>query len=343
MKKFSNKEKIDLIKKAYKKEFTYIELSLLNYEGYSFYICLNYNKKYDSYKLRWFDLEDIIDSNIDKYMSCEYIPNNFIKKIDEHFAKISGSSKYIESINFEQDIVELNAHIKTETTDKINIKFKKYLPKSMGYLLDLFVIIFKNMPRFYENFFFEITAEFTDTTERYEYKKEFDFDLFNSDIDKLFSNQIIERGKKYYEQEKVIFLEKINERYFAIVEGTEKYLVIIKYNEENKKMQVYCSCPCEFYCKHIYSVLLAIKNDQENRFYKIIYKNPNKNLLERIMEFDYLLCLGIVEQNFEVINNYGEIELIPILDKDNQYNWEVLEDSEDEKLTKEVKYFLDNN
>ena len=155
----------------------------------------------------------------------------------------------------------------------------------------------------------------------------------------------IQRGKKYYEESRIEFLEKIDDRYFAIVNGTEKYLVIIKYTEtdENKKMQVYCSCPCEFYCKHIYSVLLSIRNKEEKRFYKIMYKNPDKSLLERVMEFDYFLCLGVVEQNLEIINNYGEIELVPILDYKGRCNWTVLEDTEDEKLTKEIKYFLDNN
>ena len=123
----------------------------------------------------------------------------------------------------------------------------------------------------------------------YEYKEEFDFDLFNDDIDKLFRFQIVERGKKYYEEDRVEFLEKIDDRYFAIVNGSEKYVVIIKYIEKDKKMQVYCTCPCEFYCKHIYAVILAIRNNKGNRFYKIMYKNPNKNLLERIMDFEYLL------------------------------------------------------
>ena len=113
--------------------------------------------------------------------------------------------------------------------------------------------------------------------------------------------------------------------------------------EKDKKMQVYCTCPCEFYCKHIYAVILAIRNNKYNRFYKIMYRNPNKNLLERIMDFEYFLCLGTLEQNFEIINNYGELELIPILDKNDKYNWEIIEDSEDEKLAKQVKYFLDNN
>ena len=74
-----------------------------------------------------------------------------------------------------------------------------------------------------------------------------------------------------------------------------------------------------------------------------MYKNPDKSLLERVMEFDYFLCLGVVEQNLEIINNYGEIELVPILDFKGRCNWTVLEDTEDEKLTKEIKYFLDNN
>ena len=80
-----------------------------------------------------------------------------------------------------------------------------------------------------------------------------------------------------------------------------------------------------------------------NDAYKITYKNPNLSLLDRIMNFDYYYCLGVVEQNLEIINNDGEIELVPILDKNGKYNWEVLEDSENEDLTKEIKYFLDNN
>ena len=92
----------------------------------------------------------------------------------------------------------------------------------------------------------------------------------------------------------------------------------------------------------MYAVILAIRNKEYKRFYKIIYRNPNKSLLERVMDFDYVLCTGVVEQNLEIVNNYGELELVPILDVNGKYNWQVLEDSEDEKLTKQIKYFLDN-
>lgn len=333
-------KKIDKIKKYFKKNKLYLELQLLNYEGYYIYIAINYIKKIDSYKLVWFDLEDLEDKKIDKYISYEYIPNELIQKIGEQFEKFGVSSKYKESMGKKEDIVKLRANIKTKVDDSIDVSFYKFLPKSLAHLSELFIVVFNNLPRKLENFLFELLANLTGSTTKYEYKNEFSFDLFEDDIDSIFAYQIRERGKKYYEDKTISFLEKIDDRYFAIVEGTQKYLVIIKYNEEEKIMQVYCSCPCEFYCKHIYAVILAIRNNEFNRFYKIMYKNPNESLLDRIMNFDYFLCSGIIEQNLEIINNYGEIELVPILDINNKCNWEVLEDSKDEKLLKQINEFL---
>ena len=335
--------KISLIKKYYKKDAIFLELKLINYEGFNLYMILTESKKYNSYRLSWFDLDEIKDKYIEKYICCEYIRSDIIDFIKNDFAKYDVAIDYNDEFLTDKDTVIFNANIKTKKSNAINVSFKKYLPKNLSILADLIIFVFKNMPRKYEGFMYELLAKLTGSTEKYEYKKEFEFDLFNGDINEIFRYPIVQRGKKYYEEDKIEFLEKIDNRYFAIVEGTEKYIVIVKYDEKEKKTQVYCSCPCEFYCKHICAVILAIRDNKFKRFYKIMYKNPNKNLLERIMDFEYFLCLGIVEQNFEIINNYGELELVPILDVNNKYNWEILEDSEDEKLMKQVKYFLDNN
>ena len=335
--------KISLIKKYYKKDAIFLELKLINYEGFNLYMILTESKKYNSYRLSWFDLDEIKDKYIEKYICCEYIRSDIIDFIKNDFAKYDVAIDYNDEFLTDKDTVIFNANIKTKKSNAINVSFKKYLPKNLSILADLIIFVFKNMPRKYEGFMYELLAKLTGSTEKYEYKKEFEFDLFNDDINEIFRYPIVQRGKKYYEEDKIEFLEKIDNRYFAIVEGTEKYIVIVKYDEKEKKMQVYCSCPCEFYCKHICAVILAIRDNKLNRFYKIMYKNPNKNLLERIMDFEYFLCLGVVEQNFEIINNYGELELVPILDVNNKYNWEILEDSEDEKLMKQVKYFLNNN
>lgn len=335
--------KISLIKKYYKKDIIFLELKLINYEGFNLYMVLTESKKYNSYRLSWFDLDEIKDKHIEKYICCEYIHTDIINLIKNDYAKYDVAIDYNDEFLTDKDTVIFNANIKTKKSNAINVSFKKYLPKNLSIIADLIIFVFKNMPRKYEGFMYEVLAKLTGSTEKYEYKKEFEFDLFNGDINEIFRYPIIQRGKKYYEEDKIEFLEKIDNRYFAIVEGTEKYIVIVKYDEKEKKTQVYCSCPCEFYCKHICVVILAIRDNKFKRFYKIMYKNPNKNLLERIMDFEYFLCLGIVEQNFEIINNYGELELVPILDVNNKYNWEILEDSEDEKLMKQVKYFLDNN
>lgn len=335
--------KISLIKKYYKRDAIFLELKLINYEGYNLYMILSESKKYNSYRLSWFDLDEIKDKHIEKYICCEYINSDIIDFIKNDYAKYDVVIDYNDEFLTDKDTVIFNANIKTKKSNIINVSFKKYLPKNLSILADLIIFVFKNMPRKYEGFMYELLAKLTGSTEKYEYKKEFDFDLFNGDINKIFRYPIVQRGKKYYEEDKIEFLEKIDNRYFAIVEGTEKYIVIVKYDDKEKKTQVYCSCPCEFYCKHICAVILAIRDNKFKRFYKIMYKNPNKNLLERIMDFEYFLCLGLVEQNLEIINNYGELELVPILDVNNKYNWEVLEDSEDEKLMKQVKYFLDNN
>ena len=335
--------KISLIQKYYKRDAIFLELKLINYEGYNLYMILSESKKYNSYRLSWFDLDEIKDKHIEKYVCCEYIQSDIIDLIKNDYAKYDVAIDYNDEFLTDKDTVIFNANIKTKKSNAINVSFKKYLPKNLSILADLIIFVFKNMPRKYEGFMYELLAKLTGSTEKYEYKKEFEFDLFNGDINEIFRYPIVQRGQKYYEEDKIEFLEKIDNRYFAIVEGTEKYIVIVKYDEKEKKTQVYCSCPCEFYCKHICAVILAIRDSKFKRFYKIMYKNPNKNLLERIMDFEYFLCLGVVEQNFEIINNYGELELVPILDVNNKYNWEILEDSEDEKLMKQVKYFLNNN
>lgn len=342
MKKLSNDEKISLIQKYYKKDSTFLEMSLTNYEEYNLYICLNKITKTNSYRLSWFDLDNIADENIEKYLSCQYIHLKTIDSIKKYFSEVIASSIRHEETTAEDYIVKLKVNTPTQVDKKIDVSFRKYLPISLFHLLDLVIFIFKSISKGYEEILFELMANFTKSTQKYEYKKEFDFNLFKGDIDKLFSYQIGERGKKYYEESKVKFLEKIDDRYFAVVEGTEKYLTIIKYKEDEEKMQVYCSCPCEFYCKHMYAVILVIRNKKTNHFYKIIYNNPEKDLLDRITNSDYFLCIGVFEKYLQIINNYGEIELVPIIDSSGKCNWQIIEDSEDKKLSKEIKKILDN-
>lgn len=333
-------KKINNIRKYYKKNALMLELQLLLYENCNIYIRLDYDKKIKTYRLSWFDLDMLDLKHIERQISFEYLDENYVDAIFKSLEKRNTDQEefYKEELDNGKVILTLFNQGKSYT-----YKFFKYIPKKIAFLSDIFIIIFNNLPRKLEGFLYELHAELENDVTRYEYKKEFTFDLFNDDINSIFSYQIIERGKKYYEEGKVKFLEKMDEeRYFAVVEGTEKYLIVIKNDEENKKIQVYCSCPCEFYCKHIYAVILAIRNNEFTRFFKITYKNANLSIWDRIANFDYQLCLGIVEKNFEIINNDGEIELVPIFDSKGKCNWQILEDDEDMTLTKQLQDMIHN-
>jgi len=105
-------------------------------------------------------------------------------------------------------------------------------------------------------------------------------------------------------------------------------------------MLVYCTCPCEFYCKHIYAVIKAIRKNEIRKFYKVLYINKKQNLLENTTNNKYILCSGLEEDYLEIINKYGEIELVPLLDEDNNLNFKVLEDDENKSLTKQINKII---
>ena len=105
-------------------------------------------------------------------------------------------------------------------------------------------------------------------------------------------------------------------------------------------MQVYCSCPCEFYCKHMYVVILLIRNNKYNKLYKISCRNPNDSLLKRIINFNWCYCVGVDGEYVEIINDYGEFQKLPIIDENKNLLWRVIEDSKDNELSKDIKKVL---
>jgi len=310
---------------------------LENYEGYYIYIRIDYYKKFKGYRLTWFDLEYIDINNIDKYISSECILDRTIDSFNEIIYSLN-----IDENDYKYEDSKGRVTININSVKKYKISFYKFLPVKLGNLSTLIYTIFNTLPRRLETFLFELHAELTNTTVRYEYKQEFKFDLFNDDLNNIFDKQIISRGEKYHDEGRVSFLEKLGDKYYAVVDGKEAYVVIIKYDEENKTTQVYCSCPCEFFCKHIYAVIEAIRNKEFKLFYKISYVKPNTDLFERIMNFGYTLCLTIIDDNFLIVGHNGNLELVPILDEDGNNNWRVFEEDKNETISKKIEELLKN-
>ena len=332
-----NNKKLTLIKKFYKNTDMLFDLYLENYHNFYIYIRLDYYKKLKLYKLSWIDLANIDTKDIANTISYEYIPLGIIGELEQIVKNIK-INKY-EKITKDEYKVTINNNL---FNNKFTFTFNRYIPKELSILFNLLVVIFDNLPRKLNGFLDELGAEIIGNTKKYEYTEEFDFDLFNDDLDKLFDYPIIERGKEYHKEGRVFFLEKIKDRYFAVVGGKNiLYVVIIKYDDENKKTSVYCSCPCEYYCKHIYATIMAIRNNELRKFYKITHNSNDINLLDRIMNFNFLLTIGIDDQgnNYLVIED-GQLKLLPVLNSNGKSEWIVLEDDDKDSLTKRLKEIL---
>ena len=322
---------INNLKKKYKNNKLLLEIFLENYHDFNIYIRLDYYKKDKLYALSWINLDR---SNLEKNISYEYLEPIDIEKI-ENFINNLNSYEYIEN---DKNIVTINNYF---NDSQVCYKFNRYVPKELGNLFNVLVVVFDNLPLKLNGILQELAAKIVGNTNRFEYKEPIKFDLFLDPLNILFTNDTMDRGNEYFNQGRVFFLEKISDTYYSVVGGKELYVITIKYKENEKEMQVYCSCPCEHLCAHIYAVILAIRNKVEIPFYKITHKEENINLLEKIMNFNFFLCIGIDDDktNYLVIQD-GIIKILPIINELGDSEWQILEDDKQETLTKKLNEIL---
>lgn len=337
-----NKEKLlEKIKKYFKKSKNYLELYLENYEEYNIYFRIDYYKKHKCYRLSWFDLNLMETDDIEKYISFEYVPDKIVEFINEITEKYNRKNKdYYEEENFDEirDKVYLKIDTKTKKSNYLEISFYKFLPEEAKELAEIFSILFSTVPRKLQNFWYEILASLNGEESKYKYKSKIKFDIFNDDLKELFPEKIYERGEKYFKEFRVLFLEKIDNRYFGVIGGLrDLYLCIVDYNEETKDLCVHCSCPCDYYCKHLCAMIIAIRNKRMNRFLKIRNKKLDSNLLIKYMNFDFLLCVGNTDDKFIIVNNNGYLETVPIMNENNKCDWEIIEDTPNNDLEKYIE------
>ncbi len=77
-----------------------------------------------------------------------------------------------------------------------------------------------------------------------------------------FQTHILERGQAYFAEGRVSELERAEDGYTAIVNGTEEYEVEILLDDEDSIEDMLCDCPYAEdgnYCKHMAAVLFAVE------------------------------------------------------------------------------------
>lgn len=333
-----NENKKKLIEKHFKKKkvINILEIEFIKYCKSNIYIRLDYYKKEYLYKLSWINLDLCNDKNVLLFINTELVSLESCEHIIRHMEGKKLENKKLPK-KYDDDLVNIKFNFLKSNNE---LTFYRYLPIEYNYLVDMLIIISKNLPSKLDEIFVRTLALITGQNYKYDYLNTVRFNLMKDNIDSLFQPEIIERGKKYLDA--ILYLEKIDNHYFAVVKGEENYVVVVK-EEEKGKLLLHCSCPCEFYCKHIYAVLKGIKNGFEKKFYKVVFNDENKDLLNRVTNNDFILCIGYFEGRLRLINNFGEIGLLPILDENGNCPWTILEDDENNTLERYMHEVINKN
>jgi hypothetical protein len=316
-----------LIKKGHE---MIVSLYLADYNGHNIYVRFDYVKKITAYKIVWVDLGFLDIKKMDEYINQQLVTKgNALKFIEEIVnLKIKPGFKIDEKIK--GDRVELLSYFPGNNKEYI---FSRFLPLEWEALIPPLALIFSYLPRTMEVFVTEMFAIFDGREEYYNLHNPLKFNLMKGDLEKLFKEQEINRAKKYTDGGRVTFLEKIENTYIGIVSGFAPYLVAIEELEDGY-IRIKANCKCENYCKHICSVILAIREKKFNSFYKVRYSGmEDQTLLDKMVDASFNLCFGIDGDKLLLVTPTLEFLKVDLI-KDGKMQFEIIEDDDECNLTK---------
>ena len=304
-------KKLLLIKKYLKrkKEKIILELIIKDYNQTNFYLALIFNSKIEKFKVLFIPL-DIIDVNVEEYVCYQFINVSMVNYILETIS--NSSDLYVDegfcdkkNKNINSYYIEINAHVKGED---YTFKTTQYIPKDWVFMYEVIVLLFEHAPNIVSELSMELLAVLNNSAEMIEYKASFVFDLFNSEIDSIFTESSIVEGNRLYKNNEIDFLELVNGKYFARVSG---HTVIIEYNANKKILNLYCDCSACVCGEHIYAVLKMILDDKTSNFFKIVVAESSSDFIDNSGSFKYYLCYGVDNEGLKVIHGTEE-KIIPL-------------------------------
>lgn len=306
-----------------------MSIFLCDYNKNNIYIRFDYLPKLSCYKIVWVDLNFFDEKNIEQYINIQMVTKVLSMRLVEMMQNVKYDNSYSFHERFIGDRVEILSYFQDKVTEFV---FDRFLPIEWKFLIDPLVIVFSYLPRSMEVFLNEMFGSFDGLEKNYMFHKPIRFDIFKDDFKELFSSSSINIGTKYYENDHVSFLEKIDNQYIAIVEERRPFLVTIDDLGEGV-YQFHCSCKIDNYCRHLYAVLLAIRNKKFKKFYKVKYIGKEETMLELVTISNYYLCFGVDEDNLLVVTGKDMVSSFPIL-QNGKKAFEVIEDDDNLSLSK---------
>lgn len=167
-----------------------------------------------------------------------------------------------------------------------------------------------------------------------------------SNFEKQVNGTILSSAKKYYQDGKIIDLEKSNDNFWrAEVTGTETYSVEVTLGKNNAISDYSCNCPYDGgTCKHVVAVFFAIRDEIKNAptvktktsqklvFDDLVKKIGLKELQQFIVSYavkskdfktDFELYFADKDERIDVSKKYGDL-IKKIIRKHSDADWGVI-------------------
>lgn len=292
-----------------KKEDVVFSTRIRNYSKSNFYIAIVYNRKINMYKVLFIPLDVIEDGKIDDFACYQFIDTMSVNYIVESFKH--EKDKFNESFCFKENklIDTYKVEICINLAGEIyNFTATRYIPKLWLFMFESIVMVFQYVPHIASGLCEDLLTLFQDEAENIMYQESFEFDLLRDD-EKTLKEKF---GDEIFSDSKISQLEKINNKYFSIV---NKKVVIVDY--DHGITNVYCGC--ENYCKYVLTVMMAIRNNFEKKFSKIMVIDKDNAALVR-----YYLSYGTSNEGFKVL--HGGAEKVITFDEYNDGLVRIVED-----------------
>lgn len=275
-------KKINLIKKSLekKKENIIVDLFIKDYDKSNFYIALVFNKTIDKYKVLFVPLDAIDKGKVDEYFCYQFI---FVDTVN-YLLEIINNEERCNDLEFRnRQSKTLNSYyIEINTYINNNYKYitNQFLPKDWLFLFEVVVVLFEHCPNIISELCNNILIAYSSDSTIIKYDYSLNLDLFKSSLGEI------------EDTVDVSFLEKINGKYFAIVNDN---LFILEYNNFKKILNIYCDNKELDNYNYVFNIILNIRNNIEKKFYKLGDSYTFGN--------NYYLCYGISSDSFKIVSN----------------------------------------
>lgn len=320
-----------LIKKGHR---LLMSIFLSGYNGNNIYIRFDFLPKLSVYKIVWVDINFFDEKHIDDFINMQMITKFVSISLVEKMMAVDYESDFITNEDIVGDRVEILSYFNDAAKEYV---FDRFLPLEWEKLIEPLVLVFSYLPRGMDVFLNEMLGKFEGTEEKYNYSKPVKFDLLKSDLAELFRPISLEGGAKLYEDGKVTFLEKVGNKYFALIKDKGAHFVVLDQVDPEHAL-VSCDCNLDYHCKHSCAALLALRDKKFNNFYKVKLINNKASSFELSILGQFFMAYGIEKDQMMIVAPEGVVFPVDII-QDGKCVFEVIEDDDDLNLSKKLKEY----